>query len=193
MRLISSGRSLGPLISSNGCSRCLTAPHFRTKPWKTMRADRGRRLRPKPSPRSRELLTEIHGLEHRLQDLRKKARGADPLSAARSAADVQVDLIESGLMLSRCVDVIAFQIFQEDCSLRERMRRTGCLLGIADRLHRTMTRTIGGYLACFGGKETMAIQAATEWIKRARESAPSDPAQEEIDRMVKNIIKKSGQ
>jgi hypothetical protein len=81
-----------------------------------MRPRRDRNARANPLPKWDVFFTEISGVDDRLRDLRERARtGVDMLSAARSIAALQVDLIASSLGLLRHVDEIAFQLLVEEC------------------------------------------------------------------------------
>jgi hypothetical protein len=155
-----------------------------------MRNERERKARAIPFPKSRELSTEISEVDDRLRDLRKRGRSAaDAHSAARFAAEVQVDLIASGLGLQRHLNELAFQLLVEECPLQERIRRLRILIRMTNKVQVITLRATDVYLSCFGGKEAIAIQAIAEWITRLRERSPADAAQ--IDQILKMMIEKS--
>jgi hypothetical protein len=157
-----------------------------------MRADRGTMVRAKPFSEPCKLSAEITGLDDRLRDLREKATaGADILSASRSAAALHVDLIASGLALQNCVDAIAFQVLDEGCPIQEKTRRLTRVLRMADTVQRIIIRAIESYLSCFGGKESIAIQATAECIKRQVESAPPGAGRFTSEQFMEAVIKRS--
>ena len=157
-----------------------------------MRTERNRNAGTNPLPKRDEFFPEISGVDDRLRDLRERARTeVDMLSAARSIAALQVDLIASSLGLLRHVDEIAFQLLGEECPLQERIRRLRCLTRMTGRIQGTILRAFDIYICCLGGKEAIAIQATAEWIKRQRACAPAEEDRLEIDQILKIMIEKS--
>ena len=155
-----------------------------------MRAERDRKARAIPFPKCREFSTETSEVDDRLRDLWKRGRSAaDAHSAARFAAEVQVDLIASGLGLQRHLDELVFQLLQEEWPFQEKVRRLKCLIRMTKQLQVIILSATDVYLSCFGGKEAIAIQAIAEWITRLRERSPAGAAQ--IDQILKMMIEKS--
>ena len=155
-----------------------------------MRTERDRNASANPYPKWDEFSTEISGLDDRLRDLRKRGRSAtDAQSAARFAAEVQVDLIASSLGLSGPLTSSAFDLLVEECPRQEKIRRLRILIRMSDNLQHIILRATDVYLSCFGGKQAITFQTIAEWIKRERARSPADAAQ--IDQILKMMIQKS--
>ena len=152
----------------------------------------GRNSRRQVHTKWREVYQEISSFEDCLQDLREKVRtGADPLSAGRSVAFVYIDLIDRALWLLNYVGAIAFDVFEEEYPLEEKMRRITWVV----QIHRTLTdlahKAVDGFCACFGGEQAIAVQAIVEWIGRQRAETSTDAAQRGIDLLAKIITETS--
>jgi hypothetical protein len=156
-----------------------------------MRTKRNTTANASPSAESRDLSAEISVVDDRLQELRDRATTpADALSAGGCVAPRYVDLIARSDALMSKFDEIAFDLLGGECPFEERICQLKYLTRMLQNVQTTYIRALDGYLSCFGGKEAIAIQATTEWIKRERTRAPADAGQREIDPKLKGLMEK---
>jgi len=130
-------------------------------------------------------------VEDCLQYLREKVRtAANPLSAGRSVAFVCIDLIDRARWLSNYVGAIAFDVFEDECPLEEKMPLITWVLQIHQMVSDLTRKAVDGFLACFGGEQAIAVQAVVEWIGSQRAETSTDAAKRGIDLLAKIITTK---
>jgi hypothetical protein len=140
----------------------------------------------------RETHQRILDVEDSLRDLREKVKGgADTLSAARSAAFMYIDLLDRACGLSSYVGAISIEVFEEECPLKEKMPRVTWVLQINRMVTELTCKVVEGFLACFGGEQTIAVQAIVEWIGRQGKETSNDAAQRGIDLLAKILTAES--